>query len=172
MSKRKRARREYGCGELFQALSNLKRRIISRSRHFAERVQMRLVIHSSDVIASKSYGSDITSRRSARYGAVAREPGIIGWRSMNCSYNNGTAARQIVPRTRLRYLQRHKSEKLPHDHHALFYYARRCASCHACTTDPTSAHLYSRIINVVSFKYAAKSTLLRIKSRFSQMRRT
>lgn len=69
---------EYGCAELFQALSNLKRRRISRSRHFAERVQMRLVIHSSDVIAGKSYGSDITSRRSACYVAVARGPGIIG----------------------------------------------------------------------------------------------
>lgn len=38
---------------------------------------MRLVIHSSDVIAGKSYGSDITSRRSVRY--VAGERAEDNW---------------------------------------------------------------------------------------------
>lgn len=76
--------REYGRGELFQVLSNLKRRIISRSRRSVERVQMRLVIHSSDVIAGKSYGSDVTSRRSVRY--MASERAEDNWIALDESF--------------------------------------------------------------------------------------
>lgn len=67
------SRCERGLSEtILKTLSNLKRCIISRSRRSgAERVQIRLVIYSSDV---ESYSSDITNRRSVRY--VASE--IIG----------------------------------------------------------------------------------------------
>lgn len=80
---------------------------------------MRLVIHSSDGIAGKNYGSDITSRRSVRYAVGARlSRAQDNWIAFDeLLVNNGTAVRQIALRC-LRYLRRCRAEEL----RRLFYF--------------------------------------------------